>query len=176
MFPKFWGPLPPSLTHGPDLGLPMSFYAVYKSNCQKFLAKRKAQMEKTFTERKPPPGRHLDFQSRDHSMSFPIGGPLELNIYLQPFSRYSAQRILTNEHTSAVWCPGPVFGGESDCCAGIQDGAVDAELRSDPVTTATSWCTGWIITYTVDCWGQCGHSTIVYDYYYECFACLGGTG
>jgi len=38
------------------------------------------ELEKSPTERKPPPGCHLDFQSRDHSilhMPFPIGGPLE---------------------------------------------------------------------------------------------------
>jgi len=27
-------------------------------------------------------------------MSFPIGGPLELNLYLQPFSRYCALHVL----------------------------------------------------------------------------------
>ena len=36
-------------------------------------------------------------QSRDHSnpnRSFPIGGPLDTNLYLQPFSRYLALSIL----------------------------------------------------------------------------------
>jgi len=34
--------------------------------------------EKALTERKPPPGRRFEFQSRDysiHHMPFPIGGP-----------------------------------------------------------------------------------------------------
>ena len=33
-------------------------------------------------------------------MPFPVGGPLELSLYLQPFSRYSAQQMLTNERTN----------------------------------------------------------------------------
>ena len=32
-------------------------------------------------------------------MQFPIGGPLEGSLYLQPFLRYSAQHMLTNERT-----------------------------------------------------------------------------
>jgi len=51
------------------------------------------QTIKTLRECKPAPGRHLKFQSRDHlirDMSFPICGPLEPTLYLQPFSRHSA--------------------------------------------------------------------------------------
>jgi len=41
-------------------------------------------------------------QSRDHSicyMPFLIGGPLEPNLYLQPFSRYSDPKIRGYKHT-----------------------------------------------------------------------------
>jgi len=40
--------------------------------------------------------------ARDQSirhMPFLIGDPLEPSLYLQPLSRYSAQHMLTNEHT-----------------------------------------------------------------------------
>ena len=43
-------------------------------------------------------------QSRDHSicyMPFLIGGPLEPNLYLQPFSRYPAPTYV-NEHTNTL--------------------------------------------------------------------------
>ena len=51
--------------------------------------------EKALRQCKPPSGRHIEFQSFDHSISdmpFLIGGPLEPSLYLQPFSRYSAQK------------------------------------------------------------------------------------
>ena len=50
--------------------------------------------EKALAERKPPPCRHLDFQSRGHSilhMPFSIGGPLESSPCLERFLRYLHQ-------------------------------------------------------------------------------------
>ena len=47
------------------------------------------KLEKVFTECKPPPRRHLEFQSRDHSihhMPFPIGeGPLSTPLIQEDF-------------------------------------------------------------------------------------------
>ena len=59
----------------------------------------KNELEKKHSESasKPPPGSHLEFQSRDHTISdvpFPIDDPLK------PFSRYLAAKVLKNERSN----------------------------------------------------------------------------
>jgi len=78
------------------------------------------KLEKAFREYNPPPGRLLEFQSRDHSnrhMPFPIGGPLEPSLHLQPFSRYLAPTNVseqTNQGASyqTQWITVPAGGGD----------------------------------------------------------------
>jgi len=84
---------------------------LHKNRVTKIITKAIITIRKKYAEYKSPPGSHLEFQSRDHSichMLFPIGGPLEPSLSPPVFEIFGPRNInermnqRTNQQTQRI--------------------------------------------------------------------------